>query len=255
MYNGAWDYPADVRGYTWGWVHEFHTRNWSFRYASAAMPRVANGLRFDRRLFRNRGDMFEGEYRYTAESTPAPSACCTIRITPRQATMPRRSAGGTERRRPDVTATRRNGTLKYGFGLNVEQELTQDIGVFGRLGWNDGKTESFAFTAIDRLATAGISITGQRWRRPFDTAATEFTASGISGVHALYLARGGSDFLIGDGRLRYAPEYISETYYSARLFTGFFASLDLQHVSNPAYNQDRGPVWIASIRLHIDVGH
>lgn len=254
MFNGAWDYPADVRGYTWGWVHEFHTRNWAFRYGSAAMPRVANGLRFDRRLFRNRGDVFEGEYRYTVAKHPgairllnyenrANAGSYTVAI--RQA-----EPGGM----PDVTSTRRNETLKYGFGLNMEQEITKDIGIFGRLGWNDGKTESFAFTAIDRLATGGVSITGQRWRRSFDTVGTEFTASGISGLHAVYLARGGHDFLIGDGRLQYGPEYISETYYSARLFPGFFATFDLQHVSNPAYNQDRGPVWIPSVRLHLEMG-
>jgi high affinity Mn2+ porin len=92
------------------------------------------------------------------------------------------------------------------------------------------------------------------WRRQFDTVATELTVGGISGVHALYLARGGYDFLIGDGRLQYGPEYISETYYSARLFPGFFATFDLQHVTNPAYNQDRGPVWIPSIRLHVELG-
>jgi high affinity Mn2+ porin len=255
MYNGAWDYPADVRGYTWGWVHEFHMRNWSFRYASAAMPRVANGLRLDRRLFRNRGDVFEGQYRYVFRTHAG-----TVRVLHylnhanagnyaealRQAEL----SGGT----PDVTSTRRNGTLKYGFGLNLEQELTKNIGVFARLGWNDGKTESFAFTAIDRLATGGISISGQQWRRPFDTVATELTISGISGVHALYLARGGYDFLIGDGRLQYGPEYISETYYNTRLFAGFYAGFDLQHVSNPAYNQQRGPVWIPSIRLHVELG-
>ena len=255
MFNGAWDYPADVRGYTWGWVHEFHARNWSVRYASAAMPRVANGLRFDRRLFRNRGDVFEGEYRYTISKhagtiralhylnhANAGSYAEAIRQAP--------LTGST----PDVTSTRRNGTLKYGFGLNMEQELTKNVGIFARLGWNDGKTESFAFTAIDRLATAGISIAGERWRRPFDTVATELTVSGISGVHALYLARGGYDFLIGDGRLQYGPEDISETYYSARLFPGFFASFDLQHVANPAYNRQRGPVWIPSIRLHLELG-
>jgi hypothetical protein len=132
--------------------------------------------------------------------------------------------------------------------------VADGIGVFARLGWNDGKTESFAFTAIDRLATGGISINGKRWRRPFDTAATEFTASGISGVHALYLARGGYDFLIGDGRLNYAPEMIEESYYNARILPGFFAAIDLQHASNPAYNHDRGPVWIASVRLHIEFG-
>jgi high affinity Mn2+ porin len=255
MYNGAWDYPADVRGYTWGWVHEFHTRNWSVRYGSAAMPRVANGLRFDRRLFRNRGDMFEGEYRYKVNQHGG-----TIRLlhyqnranagTYAEAIRQAEVTGGP----PVVTDTRRNGTLKYGFGVNLEQEVTKEIGVFARLGWNDGKTESFAFTAIDRLATGGVTITGRRWHRPFDTVATEFTASGISGVHATYLAMGGYDFLIGDGHLQYGPEYIEESYYRARLLPWLFASFDLQHVSNPAYNQARGPLWIPSIRLHIELG-
>jgi high affinity Mn2+ porin len=250
MFNGAWDYPADVRGYTWGWVHEIHLRNWSFRYASAAMPRVANGLRFDRRLFRNRGDVFEAEYRY--EPGKHPGAVRLLHY------LNHANAGtyseALKLATPDVTATRRNGTLKYGFGLNAEQEVANGIGVFGRLGWNDGKTESFAFTAIDHLATIGVSVNGGRWHRPADTAATEFTASGISKVHQNYLAAGGLDFLIGDGRLRYGPESISESYYSARLLPGFFATFDLQHVANPAYNRDRGPVWIPSIRLHLEYG-
>src|ERR1039457_7223142 len=140
MYNGAWDYPADVRGYTWGWVHEFHARNWSLRYASAAMPRVANGLRFDRRLFRNRGDVFEGEYRYKVSQHAG-----AIRVLHYQ----NRANAGTYAEAirqaewnggpPVVTDTRRNGTLKYGFGLNLEQELTKDIGIFARLGRKDGK--------------------------------------------------------------------------------------------------------------------
>ena len=255
MFNGAWDYAADVRGYTWGWMHEFHTRNWSLRYASAAMPRVANGLRLDRRLFRNRADVLEAEYRYTAQKHPG--AVRLLHYQNRanagsytQALREVESSGGA----PDVISTRQNGTLKYGFGLNLEQELAKDLGVFARLGWNDGKTESFAFTAIDSLATGGISLNGRRWRRPFDTTAAELTLSGISTVHAQYLARGGYDFLIGDGRLRYGHERIAEIFYNARLFPGFFASLDLQHVTNPAYNQDRGPVWIPSLRLHLEFG-
>jgi high affinity Mn2+ porin len=253
MFNGAWDYPADVRGYTWGWVHELHTRDWSFRYGSAAMPRVANGLRLDRRLFRNRGDVFEAEYRYAIGKQAG-----AVRVMPY---VNHANAGNyAEAIRqgelnglpPAVAATRRNGALKYGLGLNLEQAVTSDIGFFVRLGWNDGKTESFAFTAIDRLASGGVSMTGARWHRPFDTVAAEFTANGISGVHALYLARGGYDFLIGDGRLRYGPESIAEAYYNAHLLPGLFAAFDLQHVSNPAYNQDRGPLWITSIRLHVD---
>jgi high affinity Mn2+ porin len=255
MYNGAWDYPADVRGYDWGIVQELHTRDWSFRYGIAAEPRVANGSQFDRRLFRDHGQVFEEERRY---SLGAHTGAIRLLEYGNRAdagnyaeALKLAEATGTA---PSVVATRRPGTLKYGFGISMDQEIAKDIGVFARLGWNDGKTESFAFTAIDRLATGGISFNGPRWRRPFDTVATELTVSGISGVHALYLARGGYDFLIGDGRLQYGPEYIWESYYRARLFPGFFTSLDLQHVNNPAYNQNRGPVWIYSLRLHMEFG-
>ncbi len=254
MFNGAWDYPADVRGYTWGWVHELHLKHWSLRYASAAMPRDANGLRFDRRLFRNRGDVFEGEYRFRVREHAG-----TVRLlhfrnhadagTYADAVRLAALAGVP----PVVSDTRRNGALKYGFGVNAEQEIAKGVGLFARLGWNDGKTESFAFTAIDRLATGGISVGGERWGRANDSAGTELTVAGISGVHALYLARGGTDFLIGDGRLQYAPETIEESYYCAQLFKGFFATVDLQHVSNPAYNEQRGPLWIASLRLHVEL--
>jgi len=255
MYNGAWDYPADTRGYTWGWVHELHMKHWSVRYGSAAEPRVANGLRFDRRLFRDRGDMVEGEVRYSVREHPGAVRLMGSLLHTRsgnyaEAIRLSEAAGTT----PDVTATRRIGTLKYGTGVSAEQEITKDVGGFLRLGWNDGKTESFAFTAIDRLVSAGLSVTGTKWKRPNDVAATALNVSGISGVHADYLARGGNDFLIGDGALRYGHEITSESYYNAELFHGFWVSYDLQHVTNPAYNQDRGPVWISSLRLHLELG-
>jgi high affinity Mn2+ porin len=255
MYNGAWDYPADTRGYTWGWVHEYHTKRWSLRYGSSAEPRVANGLRFDRRLFRDRGDMVEGEIRNNMHGHQG-----TVRVmgfllhsdsgSYAEALQVAKETGS----RPDVAAVHRPGTLKYGVGISADQELTKDVGVFARLGWNDGKTESFAFTAIDRLATGGVSVNGRRWNRKDDTVATALTVGGISGVHASYLAAGGYDFLIGDGRLNYGPEYNWESYYNARLFRGFFAAIDVQHVTNPAYNRDRGPVWIESLRFHLEFG-
>ena len=161
MYNGAWDYPADVHGYTWGWVHEFHARNWSVRYGNAAEPRVANGLRFDHRLLRNHANLFEGEVRYNLRTHPGAVRLLgfmhyTNSGTYADAIRLGEQTGTT----PDITATRRNGTLKYGSGLNFEQEISKDFGVFGRLGWNDGKTETFAFTAIDRLASFGLSVHG-----------------------------------------------------------------------------------------------
>jgi high affinity Mn2+ porin len=255
MYNGAWDYPADTRGYTWGWYNELHTTHWSLRYASALEPKVANGMHFDRRVLEDRGDMFEAERRYAVGQHVGAVRALGFLLHTNSGTYQKAlqlvQQTGT---RPDVTATRQIGTLKYGVGLNAEQELTSDIGVFARLGWNDGKTESFAFTAMDRLAQGGISVTGTRWHRHFDTAATALSVGGISGVHAQYLAAGGLDFIIGDGRLNYGPEYGWESYYSARLLPGLFTTFDLQRIANPAYNQDRGPVWVPSIRLHIELG-
>ena len=250
MYNGAWDYPADTRGYTWGWVHELHMRTWSVRYATTAEPRTANGPRFDRRLVRDHGHTLEGELRIAPRGHAGAIRALSYFNRADAGTYAEAAAMP----QPDITATRRPGTLKYGFGLNVEQELTRHVGVFGRLGWNDGKTESFAFAIIDRLASAGVSVNGAAWKRPDDTAGTAVIVTGISGVHGLYLANGGNDFMIGDGALNRGSEYTSETYYNARLRPGVFASIDLQHITNPAYNRDRGPVWVASLRLHVEWG-
>ncbi len=255
MYNGAWDYPADTRGYTWGWVHEFHTRHYSLRYSSVAEPKKANGLRFDRRLFRDRGDMVEGERRYEIGKRAGSLRLLGFLLHTDSGTYSQAIQIGEQTgTKPDINNTLKVGTLKYGVGINMDQEITKDLGFFIRLGWNDGKTESFAFTAIDRLASGGLSLTGTRWKRPFDVAATAFIASGLSGVHALYLQQGGLDFIIGDGTLRYGPECVWESYYSARLFPGFFATFDIQRIANPAFNQDRGPVWAPSIRLHMEFG-
>jgi high affinity Mn2+ porin len=255
MYNGAWDYPADTRGYTWGWLHEFNTRRWSLRYASAFEPKVANGLRFDRRLLRDRGDVVEGELRYYPHSQPGALRLLSyINHTDSGSYGRALQLATATHTTPDVTATRRSGTAKYGFGINVDQQLVENVGVFVRLGWSDGKNEDFAFTAIDRLASGGISVSGAKWKRREDTAATAFTAGGLSAVHALYLSRGGLDFIIGDGKLNYAPEFVWESYYSARVVRGFFATIDAQHISNPAYNHDRGPLWALSLRLHIEAG-
>ena len=255
MYNGAWDYPADVRGYTWGWVHEFHTRNWSLRYGSGAEPKVANGPQFDRKIFINHGNVYEVERRHELRGHAG-----TVRVLGYdnharagnyvEATKLKASTLSP----PDVTTTRRDGTLKYGFGVSWDQEITKDLGVFGRLGWNDGKTESFAFTAIDRLASGGVSVTGSRWHRKDDTVGTLLTFSSLSGVHTAYLSQGGLDFLIGDGALSHGLETAWESYYSARLWKGFWTSFDVTRVANPAFNKDRGPVWMEMLRLHIELG-
>jgi high affinity Mn2+ porin len=130
--------------------------------------------------------------------------------------------------------------------------LTDDIGFFGRLGWNDGHSESWAFTEIDRTASAGLVLGGRRWCRPYDRVGLAGVLNGLSGPHRHYLAAGGYGFIIGDGRLTYGPEQILEFYYSFQVTAGLAATFDFQEVVDPAYNRDRGPVSVVSLRVHWD---
>jgi carbohydrate-selective porin OprB len=153
---------------------------------------------------------------------------------------------------PDVTATRKQGTIKYGFGINFEQEVSNDVWVFGRWGWNEGKHESFAYTEDNEGVELGGYVKGTRWRRSLDRAGATFVSSGISKAHQAYLGDGGLGFLLGDGALTYGRETIEEAFYTAHVWRGIFAAIDLQHINNPGYNQVRGPVTVPGLRLHLE---
>ncbi len=247
MYNGAWDYPADVRGYAIGGIQELTMRGWSLRAASVLEPTEANGPTFDTRIAKNRGEAVEWEGRYRPMGHGG-----ALRVlgflnreragTFRDAMLP----DGTT----DLAATRRPGTKKYGFGLNMEQEIAKDVGIFARYDWSDGKTEAWAFTQIDRSVSGGISAQGRLWRRPGDVIALASVRNYLSGDDRRYLAAGGIGFIIGDGRLNYGPESITETYYAWQAAKQWTLTLDYQRVMNPAYNRDRGPVSIGSLRVH-----
>lgn len=229
-----------------GIIQEFHTRNWSFSYGIVAEPKVVNGQQFDRGRFRNHGQQWEAERRYSWRQRVG-----AIRVTGydnraqmgtyEQALKLGVAAGST----PDAALTSHVGTLKYGTGISFDQTLSSDVGIFTRLGWNDGKTQSVAFTAIDRLASGGIVTKGTHWHRKSEVAGTSFTADGLSAVHVQYLAAGGLDFLSATGGRTTLPNTFWESYHSARLFPAFYVQRD----TNPAYNHDRGPAMVYSIRL------
>jgi high affinity Mn2+ porin len=248
MSNGAWDYPADTRGYTIGTMQELTMRGWSLRAATVMEPTEANGPTFDTRVAKNRGVAVEWEKRYKPMGRAGVLRVLGFQNRERAGTF--RDAilpGGTT----DLASTRRPGTKKYGFGLNVEQEITRDIGAFGRYGWSDGKTEAWAFTQIDRSASGGISIDGRLWKRKGDTIGIAGVRNYLSGDDQTFLADGGLGFIIGDGRLdRYRPEEIVEAYYAWHATKEWTVTGDFQHVRNPAYNADRGPVSVGTIRLH-----
>lgn len=152
---------------------------------------------------------------------------------------------------PDITLTETYHSVKWGFGLNFEQELSDDLGAFLRLGWNDGHTESWAFTEADRTAAFGFLLKGTRWGRKQDELGTGLVVSGLSVPHANYLAAGGLGFILGDGRLNYEPEFAWETYYRWQVNKrSIWITPDFQFIGDPGYNGDRGPVAIGTIRVH-----
>jgi len=154
---------------------------------------------------------------------------------------------------PNIDSTQHYGRHKYGFAVNTDQYLSKDFGVFAKASYNDGHTETWFFTEIDRSLTFGGSLKGTRWKRGDDDAGLAFVINGLSAPHRNYLADGGYGFLIGDGRLNYAPEMIAEFYYKLNAYQKkFFITPDYQFIVNPAYNEDRGPVNVFSIRAHVE---
>jgi high affinity Mn2+ porin len=250
MYNVAWDYPANVRGYDYGVAVELNQKDWALRYGIMAEPRFANSGPIDPRFTDAFGQAVEWEGRWT---------CNTHAGRVRFMTYLNRAHMGDYREAildmpvdPDVTQTR-SYRYKYGFGVNAEQELTRDLGVWGRLGWSDGHTETWAFTPIDRTAAAGLLLKGRCWARPNDEAGLAAAINGLAKDHRDYLAAGGLDFSIGDGRLRYRLEHIFEVYYRVAVIKGIFVTADFQEFINPAYNRDRGPVSVGALMVHIEI--
>ena len=141
---------------------------------------------------------------------------------------------------------------EYGFGLNIEQEITKDVGVFSRLGWNDGRNEAWMFTDVNHTASFGVGIKGERWHRTEDTIGVAGIASGISHANQQYLAAGGTGILDGDGALNYAKEKVLEMYYDCKITRHLHGALDYQFVANLAFNHDRGPVSVFGTRLHFE---
>jgi high affinity Mn2+ porin len=257
--NGAWDYAADTRGYTYGFVTEYDDVNWSARYVFALMPTVANGVDLDWNLRRARGDNFELEYRkLPLGHFLAPERKGTIRLLGyvNHANMGdyrvQNNLALAQHVAPVITAHAPSTTIKYGVGLNFEQELTPDLRAFGRFGWNEGQHESYAYTEVDQTFELGADLAGNRWHRANDKVALVGVSNAIKRDHQQYLALGGLGFLLGDGRLNYGREDILETYYTAHNWRGLFTSFDFQLIAHPGYNQDRGPVAVFTVRSHVD---
>ena len=251
--HGAYDFAADARGYSWGVALEWYRDAWAVRAGRFIQPRQPNQQQLDRDIFQHYGDQIELEHAHAIGDQPGKLRVLWFR---NRAKMSRfqdaldlaAQTGGT----PDINAVRTGEQSKHGFGLNVEQAVSSDIGLFARASWADGRTETYAFTEIDRSLSGGVLIKGSAWKRGQDNVGIAVARNGLSQVRRNYLAAGGFGFFIGDGRLNYRPEAILEVFYNARLAKAAWVTLDWQHILNPAYNADRGPVDVASVRLHTE---
>ncbi|HEV3492935.1 MAG TPA: carbohydrate porin [Reyranella sp.] len=249
---GAFDYAADSIGFTWGVAAELNQPNWTVRFGYFLEPALTDTDSYDMALFARGEYIAELELRYRPFDRPgavrlaawlnSAFAGSYNQAVALAALTPGLNANNT-------IAQTEQGRTKYGFYVNLEQELSDNVGAFARFSWNDGRTEIMSFTDITTSLSAGLSIKGTPWGRPGDTIGVAGAVNSISADLANYLAAGGLGILIGDGALTYAPEVVAETYYSLRVAKGLYVTADYQFIANPAYNAVRGPAHFFSGRL------
>ncbi|MDP4148319.1 MAG: carbohydrate porin [Bacteroidota bacterium] len=255
MNNGAYDYAANTRGYTYGLTAEYVRPGWTLRLATALEPTYANGPELDGHYMKTNSENLEWEKKLTMGGRKGVLrllAYYNVNKAPNYDQAVAAKLSGTDTAL-DAIYGKRFGSKKYGFGVNVEQELGRAANAFLRAGWNDGKTASWAFAEIDNSISGGLRIAGPGWHRKADNIGIALLSNGISAPHRNFLSHGGYGFMIGDGKLPdYGRENIAELFYESMLFSNLWATLDYQFVVNPAYNRDRGPVHVLALRIHLE---
>lgn len=244
---GAFDYSADKVGLTYGVTAEFNQKHWALRGGYFLMVGESNSNHFDTRVPERGQYLLEFETRFSLFSQPGKLKTMGWVDSANMGSF--RETLDNPALNLDIAQTRR-GRLKYGYVLNLEQAITDDVGLFSRWSWNDGRFETLAFTDIHRSLSGGLSIKGTKWGRPDDVIGIGGAINAISQDYRDFLAAGGLGVLVGDGALNYRKERILEAYYAYALNKSFTFTADYQLITNPAYNADRGPVSIFSGRLH-----
>jgi high affinity Mn2+ porin len=256
MGSAAWDYPANTRGYTMGTVVQFVYHNYAVRGALTTVPTEANGPNLQFRWNKAMGSVFEFKKNKLFYRNDKVFSDFTFGFYHNIADMGNYAQALKNAlpifKTPDVTTTRQYGRTKTGWYVGMDNHFSK-IHYYINYSRDDGKNETWAFTEIDRSFATGLHFDGDLWKRANDHIGVAFVVNGLSNDHEKYLAAGGYGFIIGDGKLNYGHEQITEVYYSLGLTKYLFISPDYQFVKNPAYNKDRGPVHIVSVRLHVEL--
>jgi high affinity Mn2+ porin len=263
----AYDFASDARGYSYGGVAEFYWDDWAVRLGRITPPKNPNQLPVGFRLGRYYGDQMELEHKHRIDGQDGTvrvlafrnrentgrfvDAVAAFEADPRKnaTTCPGFNYGSGNANAPDLCWVRKP-NVKMGIGLFGEQYIARGIGVFSRAMISDGQTEVDAYTSTDRSASFGALAKGFLWSRARDVTGVGVNLGWISAAHAEYLRLGGVDGFIGDGSIKPAMESSLDVFYSVNLRRSLWLSGDYQRVINPAFNADRGPVNIFSMRIH-----
>lgn len=266
----AYDFAADARGYTWGSVVELDYDEWALKYGHILPPTNPNQLNLEVRPFKYYGQQVEIEHRHKLNGEPGAIRVLAYRNVEKMANFADAIAvfnsnpalynaqscssfnyDSQNPYAPDLCWARKANT-KMGIGLNLEQQIFDDVGLFFRGMYSDGKSEVYSYTSTDRSISLGALVKGTRWDRRKDTVGIGYAQGWLSNQHAKYLGMGGIDGFIGDGKINYHPEQVVDIFYSFNVWNALWLTADYQHIANPAYNADRGPVDIYAARIHLE---
>lgn len=253
----AYDYAADARGFGWGFATEWYQDDWVLRFGRMTGPVNPNELAVDNSIFKHFGDQIEVEHEHSlggrsgkvrvlgwrnrAKLASFTDALAWLKANPGNYTGP-----------DALIAVRGSEKIKYGLGVNVEQEINENTGFFTRIMQTDGRTETYAFTEVDGSLSSGVIVKGNAWGRSEDGIGLSLMRNFLSADRRRFLEAGGISYFIGDTKLRYRPENIFEGYYSYGVAKGVWLTADYQRMQNPAFNADRGPINVYALRFHAE---
>ncbi len=270
MANGAYDFAADARGFSQGLAAEWYYDNWAVRAGRFAIPVTPNVLNMDYHIFEHYGDQIEVEHKHRIDKLPGAvkflvyrnradtgkfsDATKIFNADPAKngTTCTTANYSNPNANAPDLCWARTTNT-KLGIGINMEQSISDDIGIFMRGMWTDGLTEVYNYSSADDSLSLGAIMKGSRWGREQDSIGLGYAASFLSTSHVAYLNMGGIDGFLGDGAISYKPEQVVDLYYQHHLMKSTWLSVDYQHLTNPGYNSVRGPVDIYGVRVHVEL--
>ena len=256
----AYDYAADARGYSTGLAGEWYLGNWVMRAGRMLAPKTPNGRDLNWQIFNTYGDQVEVERQHQIADLPGKVSVLAYRnkmILARFSDATNYVIANNAQGTQAINNVRTNYQYKTGIGINGEQALTKDLGIYGRAFTSDGHTETMSFTEADNSLSVGMGMNGTSWSRPKDSIGISMMQNGLSSYRKNYLQSGGVSYFIGDyagpgQTISYRPERIGEVYYNATVIKNILAGVNFQHINNPAYNAARGPVNILSFRLHAE---